>query len=162
MNLIDVRALGRLETAEFVMQTVIDLEREPSGLWQEWFGTEKLLLIATGEVVAGFDLTEIKESDVLVEGKSVTLWLPQPEILYSRVDNQKTFVYLRETGFLVSPDKDFETKARGLAEQALREWALEHEILAKAEEFGKFYMESFLRSLGFTEIRIHVRHSLGE
>lgn len=159
ISLLDVKSLGRLETAQFVMQTIVDLEKEPSNIWQEWFGTEKLLLIATGEVVAGFDLTKIKDSDVVVQGKSVTLWLPQPEILYSRVDNERTYVYLRETGFLVSPDKDLEKSARELAEQALREWALEHQILSKAEEYGKFYLESFLRSLGFTEIRLHVRHT---
>ncbi|MBU0491620.1 MAG: DUF4230 domain-containing protein [Chloroflexi bacterium] len=159
ISLLDVQSLGRLETAQFVMQTVVDLEKEPGNLWEEWFGTDKLLLIATGEVVAGFDLTAVQDSDVVVQGKHVTLWLPAPEILYSRVDNEKTFVYLRETGFLISPDKDLETQARELAERSLRQWALEHDILARAEEYGRIRMESFLRALGFTDIRINVRHT---
>jgi len=158
VSLTDVRALGRLETAQFVMQTIVDLQKEPTDLWQQVFGTDKLLLVATGEVVAGFDLTKIGASDIAVQGKRVTLWLPEPEVLYVRVDEKKTYVYLRETGFLVSPDPNLETEARRLGEQALKDWALEHQILAKAEEFGVFYLESFLRSLGFTEVTIRVRH----
>ena len=39
-----------------MMQTVIDLEREPTNIWGQVFGTDELLLVASGEVVAGFDL----------------------------------------------------------------------------------------------------------
>jgi hypothetical protein len=152
-----VKALGRLETAQYVMQTIVDLEREPSSLWQEVFGTEKLVLVAAGEVTAGFDLTQVKESDIVVQGRTVSLRLPPPEVFYSRVDNENTYVYQRETGFLVSPDPNLETEARRLAEQALIDWALERQVLPKAEEFGILYLESFLRSLGFTEARVEVR-----
>jgi hypothetical protein len=152
-----VRALGRLETAQYVMQTVVDLEREPNNLWQQVFGSDKLVLVAAGEVVAGFDLTQVKASDIAVQGTSVTLKLPPPEILYSRVDNENTYVYQRETGFLVAPDPNLETEARRRAEQALLDWALEHHVLSKAEEFGTLYLESLLHSLGFTEVRIEVQ-----
>jgi hypothetical protein len=152
-----VRALGRLETAQYVMQTVVDLERDPNNLWQQVFGTDKLLLVAAGEVVAGFDLTQVKASDIVVRGTSVSIKLPPPEILYSRVDNENTYVYQRETGFLVAPDPNLETEARRRAEQALMDWALEHQVLSKAEEFGTLYLETFLHSLGFTEVRIEVR-----
>ncbi len=159
VTLVDVQALGKLETAQYVMQTIVDLQKEPSGLWQQIFGTDKLLLVAAGEVVAGFDLTQIGADDVIVQGKSITLWLPPPEIFYVRVDNQKTYVYLRETGFLVSPDPHLETQARRMAEQALEQWALDHQVLSKAEEFGVLYLKSFLRSLGFTDVTIRVRRT---
>jgi hypothetical protein len=152
-----VRALGRLETAQYVMQTVVDLEREPNNLWQQVFGTDKLLLVAAGEVVAGFDLTQVSASDIVVRGTSVSIKLPPPEILYSRVDNENTYVYQRETGFLVAPDPNLESEARRRAEQALMDWALEHQVLSKAEEFGTLYLEIFLHSLGFTEVRIEVQ-----
>jgi len=152
-----IHSLGRLETARYLMQTVVDLEREPGNFWQQAFGTDKLLLIAEGEVVAGFDLDKVRESDIRVQGTTVTMALPPPEILYSRVDNDKTYVYRRETGFLVKPDPNLEAEARRLAEQRLVEWARERQVLSKARESGISYLESFLRSLGFTEVRIEVR-----
>ena len=93
----------------------------------------------------------------MVIGATVLIFLPPPEILYSRIDNEGTFVYERETGMLRRPDPDLETAARRLAEAQLVSWALERDILDKAEETGVIYMENFLRSLGFTQIRVEVR-----
>jgi len=152
-----VKALSRLETAQYVMQTVVDLQKEPSNIWQQVFGTDKLLLVASGEVVAGFDLSQVQENDIAVQGSSVTLMLPPPEILYSKVDNDKTYIYLRETGLFVPPDPGLEAEARRLAERRLLSWADEHNILDKAEDFGTLYLESFLRSLGFSEAKVTVR-----
>lgn len=139
------------------MQVIIDLEREPGNLWQQAFGTDQLLLIAEGQVVAGFDLTKIGTDDIVVEGRSVSLKLPPPEILYYGVDEDKTYVYERRTGFLVPTDSTLETEARRLAQEELVNWAVEHQAFEKAEESGIFYLESFLRSLGFVDIEIEVR-----
>jgi hypothetical protein len=141
---------------QFLMQTVVDVENEPSNIWQRVFGTDKVLLIASGEVGAGFDLTQVREADIVVSGSSVQLALPPAEIFYSRVDNEETFVYERDTGFLVRPDPDIESEARRVAELRLLDWAREHEILDKAEDSGLIYMESFLRSLGFEEISVTI------
>ncbi len=153
----ELRALGRLESAQYVMQVVIDLEREPGNIWQQAFGTDQLLLIAEGQVVAGFDLTKIKEDDIVVQDKSVSLTLPPPELLYFGVDEDNTYVYERKTGFLTKPDETLETEARRRAQVEVVNWALEHQVLEKAEEFGVFYLDSFLRSLGFTDVSIEVR-----
>jgi hypothetical protein len=139
------------------MQTVIDLQREPSNIWEQIFGTDKLLLIAGGEVVAGFDLTEIRREDVVVRGDHVTIALPPPQILYSKVDNEQTYVYERTTGLFRKPDPRIEGEARQLAEQAMIERALDAEILKQAEAHGRLHMEALLRSLGFTEIVIEVK-----
>ena len=152
-----LKALGRLETAQYVMQVVIDLEREPNNLWQQAFGTDKLLLVAEGEVVAGFDLAKVGPEDVTVNGRKVSLKLPAPEILHHAVNEDKTYVYERQTGFLVRPDPSLETEARRRAEQEVLNWALDHDVYQKAEEFGVAYLHSFLRSLGFTEVTIEVQ-----
>ncbi len=154
----DINDLGRLETTEYAMRTVIDLENDPSNLWQEVFGTDKLTLIAEGEVVAGFDLQKVdNQKDIQVQGDSVKITLPPPEILYSRIDNEKTYVYERKTGLLVQPDPTLESRARLLAEEDLTQWAEQRGIYAKAETNGRVYLESFLRSLGFTQITIVVK-----
>ena len=152
----DVQALGRLETSRFMMQTVIDLEREPANVWEEFLGTDKLLLVAGGEVVAGFDLTQVQETDTIVSGDRVTIVLPPPQILYSKVDNDLTYVYERTTGLFRSPDVRIESEARQLAEQAMIDRALEGQILSQAEANGRRQLEALLRSLGFTEVLILV------
>jgi hypothetical protein len=153
----EIKSLGRLETVQFMMQTVIDLEREPTNIWGQVFGTDELLLVAGGEVVAGFDLAKVREQDITVRGDHVTMVLPPPEILYSRVDNQETYVYERRTGLFRKPDPRIETEARQLAEQAMLERAHRGEILRQAEANGRLQIEGLLRSLGFTDILLIVR-----
>jgi hypothetical protein len=154
---IQVQSLGKLETAKFLMQTVIDRERIPTNIWDRVFGTDKLLLIAEGEVVAGFDMARVSKQDIVVEGDHVTIALPPPQILYSKIDGDKTYVYERKTGLFQKPDKDMETEARQLAEQAMVDHALESQILEQAERFGRLQVEAFLRSLGFTEVILSVK-----
>ncbi len=151
-----IYAFGRLETAQYTLRDIVEMEDAPSNVL-EALSQDKLLLIAEGEVVAGFDLTKVQDRDIVVIRDTVLLFLPEPEILYSRIDNERTYVYERETGLFRRPDPDLETAARRLAEQQIRNWALERGILIDAEEFGRFYLENFLRSLGFNKIRIEIR-----
>jgi hypothetical protein len=156
--IVDISELGRLETTEFAMRTVIDLEKDPSNLWEKIVGTDKLMLIAEGEVVAGFDLQKVdQKKDIKVQGTTVEITLPSTEILYSRIDNEKSYVYERRTGLLVKPDPTLESRARLLAEQDLVKWAEQRGIYQKAEVTGRAYLENFLRSLGFTDITIEVK-----
>jgi len=152
-----IKNLGRLETTEFAMRTVVDLANPPDSLWQKFFGSDKLLLVAEGEVVAGFDLTKVAGEDISVDGTSVEITLPAPEILYSRIDNDRTQVYERKTGLFVTPDKSLESRARQIAEESLTQWATERGIQAKAEAAGRQQIENLLRSLGFTNITIVVK-----
>ena len=156
VTITEIRSLGRLETVQYFLQTVIDLEDEPSNVWEQILGTDKLLLVAGGEVVAGFDLSKLTQEDISVHGDRVTLALPPPEILYSRVDNEETFVYERKSGLFRKPDPRLESEARRLAEQAMVDRSLKGDILRHAEANGRLQVEALLRSLGFSDILIVV------
>ena len=160
VRITDVRTLGRLETVVYLVETAIDLEKEPENTWQRLtgiFGTDKVLLLASGEVVAGTDLRKISDDDIIIQGDSITLWLPKPEVFYTRLDNQDTRVYLREKGLFYPYDKDLESRARQNAEKAMYEKALKHDILKKAGQNAVRDMEQFLKSLGFTDVNVFTR-----
>jgi len=159
-----IQGLGRIETVHYSMQTVIEMTRDaplplpiPLPLL---FTQQKMLLIAAGDVIAGFDLTKIAPRDILVQGTKVQMVLPPAEILVTRIDNQRTYVYLDQKPFYMPNDKTLEGKARQAAEDQLIKYALEREILAQAEVYGKYRLEAFLRALGFTEVDIRVGSTL--
>jgi hypothetical protein len=139
------------------MRTVIDLENEPTNVWENIFGTDRLMLVAEGEVVAGVDLNKVEPEHIAVRGTTVNITLPQPEILYSRIDNERTYVYERKTGLLRQVDKTLESRARQLAEQSMVDWAVQRDIYSKASDSARIQLENLLRSLGFTEIIIQFR-----
>ena len=112
VSITEINALGRYETLEVVMQTVVDLQHQPNNLWQRLCGTDKLLLIAGGEAVAGFDLAKVRPEDVQVRGKSLSLTLPPAEIFNYFVKEDQTRRYPCGTAALCVADPNLETSAR--------------------------------------------------
>jgi hypothetical protein len=147
-----VQGLSKLETSRYTMEKILDAERSRRFV-PEWLAGEKLVFVAHGEVVAGLDLSKLGEGDVQVSGDAVTLRLPEPEILYSRLDNEKSYVYNRDTGILSRQDKDLESKVRATAEEQLRASAVEDGILKEARENGEKSLAVLLASMGYKDVR---------
>lgn len=146
----EVRSLSRLETVVYTVEKVITAE-SGQGALAFLFG-DKLLLVAHGQVIAGVDLGKVQERDVMVTADDqVVLTLPPAEVFVVRLDNEKTFVYDRDTGvFGMKPD--LETAARQAAEQEILRAALADGILETADRNARSFLEGFLKGFGFREV----------
>lgn len=146
-----VQQLARLETSRYTMEKILDAERTRRYV-PSFLAGEKLIFVAHGEVVAGVDLTQLAQSDVQVNGDAITLKLPKPQILFSRIDNEKSYVYERDTGVFSRPDKDLEGQVRATAEEQIRESAVEDGILDDARKNAEGSLRALLGSMGFTSV----------
>jgi hypothetical protein len=149
-----IQQLQRLETVLYTLENVVEGEHDYTGVLPKLLTADRILLIGHGEVVAGVDLGRISSDDVIVQGRSVTIRLPQPEIFSVRIDNQKTRVYSRDTGILVPVDPNLETDVRREAERQLREAALKDGILEAAGRNARTTLSSFLKGLGYEQVGI--------
>lgn len=150
-----MQALSRLETYTYLTEQVITAERGGSQFYNFFLG-DKLLLIASGEVIAGFDLNKLKEGDVVVGADgSVTVTLPPAEVLVSRLDNTKTQVYSQDTGIFTQGDPGLESEARRVAEQRIVEAACDAGILSRAAEQGRIAVEGLVKSFGFAKVVVN-------
>ena len=148
----EVQALARLETIQYSVEKVITAETR-QGPFGFLFG-DRLLLVAHGSVIAGVDLAEITESDISIDEKGmVTLQLPPAEIFIAALDNEQTYVYDREVGFLRRGDVELESAARLAAEKEILEAALSDGILEQAQVNAQAYLFRLLGSLGFSNVR---------
>ena len=128
----------------------------PDDLRQQLGVKEEMLLLAYGEVAAGFDLDKLRDEDIWIDGTRVQLHLPAPEILYSKLDTERTRVIYYKKSLFVQRDISMEARVREEAETAIREEALESDILEQASKYGELFFSNWLRSMGFTEVRIIV------
>ncbi len=149
----EVQRLGRLESTSFTVEKVIEAGTVGSKLKDFLFG-DRILLVAHGRVIAGFDLAKLRDDDVTVTGTSLTMHLPAPEILVASLDAEKTQVYDRKLGLLTKGDKDLEADARSQAEIAIRAAACAGDIFAVATDSAKRQLETLFKALGFTEVTI--------
>lgn len=150
----EMKELGRLETAQFTIEKIIDAKTAGGRLQQFLFG-DQVLLIAHGQVIAGFDLAELKESDVKVDGTHLVLQLPAPMILVTAIDNQKTRVYDRRQGLLSKGDADLESEARQEAEIEIRKAACEAGILEQATENAQKQLSVMFSHFQFDSVTIN-------
>jgi hypothetical protein len=145
-----VRDISRLETASYTIEKVITAE-SGQGSFAFLFG-DRLILVARGQVIAGVDLGEMQDDDILVtsEGTAIVK-LPEAEVLVVTLDNQKSYVVDRDTG-LIGMNPALETEARQAAEQKILEAALEDGILEQAQGNAEAYVHQLILALGFREV----------
>ena len=148
-----VRELDQLATVRWTES--VPVTKESGGdIWERVFGGEKVLLIATGNVEAGVDLGDIHKDDVSLKGDTVTIDLPEAEILSASLDEKTTRVYDRDFSPLnFRPDDDLVEKARLRAVGKLETTARENGILDTAEGNAEDSIRAFVTTLGFEEVR---------
>lgn len=153
-----LRDLNRLETSQFTVEKVIDAGTTGNTFQQFLFG-DKILLIAQGEVIAGFDLSKLSDQDVSVEGSTLRLTLPPAEILVTKLNNDQTRVYDRKLGLLSKGDKDLESQARDKAETLIKQAACDGNILEEASTNARNQLTALFKTFGFTTVIITIPSS---
>jgi hypothetical protein len=146
----DVRSLARLETIQYTLEKVITAETGQNEL-RFLFG-DRLLFVAHGVVIAGVDLSRMRPQDMWVEGDVLFVRMPAAEVFVATLDNEKSYVYDRDTGLLSKGDTNLETNARVVAEQEILKAALEDGILVQAQQNAESYMSRMLLGLGFADV----------
>lgn len=147
----DIRALARLETIQFTVEKVITAEKNQENIVARLFG-DKLILVAHGNVIAGFDLSKVGADQIEVKDGVLFISLPEPEIFVAALDNEKSYVYNRDTGLLTKGDIHLESTARAAAEDAIETAAIEDGILELARQNGETYLSRLLSDLGYPNV----------
>jgi len=148
--LIEVQDLSNLETAAYSVEKIITAE-SGQGPFGFLFG-DRLILVAHGKVVAGVDLSKVEDGDIVVDADGrVEVTLPPAEVLHVYLDNDKSYIYDRDTGF-VGMNPALESEARKAAEREILNAAVEDGILDIAQENAEAYIGRFILSLGFKTV----------
>lgn len=150
-----IEALNRLETAQFTVEKIIDIGTSGTIFSQFLYG-DRILLIAHGQVIGGFDLSKVKEEDIRVDGSTLKMKLPAPEVLVTRLDSEQTRVYDRDQGILTKGDRDLESEARKEAEAVIRDAACKGGVLQEASKNARNQMTTQFKGLGFTTVEIDI------
>ena len=147
-----IQQLQRLQTVVYTLEKIVSGSQDTPYLPRLLAG-DRILLIVHGEVTAGIDLAALDASSLQVSGENIAMQLPEPDVFTTRIDNEKTRVYSRETGLLVRPDPDLESVARREAERQIRQAAIDGGILRAAETNARATLMTLLQGLGFKSVQ---------
>lgn len=151
-----VRSVSELTTAIFTMEAVVPAQSDRK-LGDYTIGTTNLLYVAYGEVRAGVNLEALQPSDVVTsaEGTQVTLTLPPPQILDTKIDVARSNVYDYSRGFLnLGPDRapELQEMAQAEALKKIEQAARDQKILDQANERAELVVTQLLTTAGFDEV----------
>jgi hypothetical protein len=146
----DIRTLARLETIQFNIEKVI-LAETGQDVFGQLFG-DRLIFVAHGIVLSGIDLSKFGPGGLSLENGVLYVNLPEPEIFLATLDNDKSYVYDRDTGLFTKGDVNLESTARRAAESEIEKAAIEGGILDLARQNAENYMERLLNDLGYPEV----------
>ena len=146
----DVRTLARLETIQYSIEKVVTANSGQQDL-AILFG-DSLIFVAHGTVIAGVDLADFLQEDLWLEGGTLYVRLPEPQIFMATLDNDKSYVYDRDTGLLTKGNVDLETLARQVAEEEIEKAAAEDGILDLAQTNAEYYLSRLFQTLGYPQV----------
>src|SRR5437016_1603188 len=150
--LTQVQTLSELVTVKYVMEKVQVLTDPPTGLRSLLPDESKVVLIAHGIVKAGLELNRVKPEDVQVSGKRIVVRLPPARITDVYLDDKRTQVLERDTGFLRPFNKDLEQTARQNAVDDIGRAARTAGILKDADERARAQLTNLFRQMGFEQV----------
>lgn len=148
-----IQRLQRLETVVYSMEKIVTGAQDSAYL-PKFLGGDRILLIVHGEVTAGIDLAKLDGSRINIDGRRIEIELPAAEIFSTRIDNERTRVYSRETGLFTTPDPNLESEARREAERQIGQSAIASGILKTASANAHASLSGLLEGLGFETVVI--------
>lgn len=146
--------IGKLELVKYSMKDVIERKE----LRSFYLPDQRVLFVAVGEVTGCIDLTKVKKEDIERHSPdSLTIFLPQPEICYVKIDHQKSKVYDVSGAWWPGDTQDLVEGIYKLAEQRLLENAKEMDLLGKTRENAITIFKPMVENIAGQHINIAFR-----
>lgn len=148
-----IRSIGTLSTTEYTLGKII--KWNDKGEWYK-FGDRKILLSCKATVKAGVNLNALKDSDIEVKGKTITIQLPPPEIVSFEMDPDLIRTEMTEVnGFRSNFSQDDKAQALRKGEESIRKDLKKLNILDEAERNAKTFLIDFYKNQGFEQVIVH-------
>lgn len=145
--------IGKLELVKYSMKDVIERKELRSFL-----PDQRVLFVAVGEVTGCIDLTKVTKEDIeRHSADSLTIFLPQPEICYVKIDHQKSRVYDVSGAWWPGDTQNLVEGIYKLAEQRLLENAKEMDLLGKTRENALTIFKPMVENIAAQHINIAFR-----
>lgn len=161
-----IRKISELNTYTYIDQVVVKDEKvtmeknnEVSKRAAKLFGSEvvdtvavnhEIVLLVSGRVRAGYDLSKMKEQHISISNDTIRLQLPPAEFLDVISNPSDIIIYHTEGNWSHEETQNLEVEGRKRIEQN----AIDRDILGRAEKAGKEKVEGLFKSFGFNVVEI--------
>jgi len=148
-----VQDISELNTVEMYFNEIVDYKGSLFfNKFEIPFTAKTLIFTIESRVKAGIDLSQLKESDIKIEKKKITLKLPQPLVTSTEILTYKA--YDERNGLFNEVTNDDTLKVLNEVKDKLSDKAISSGILDKAKMTATKTVKGLLELMGFEEITI--------
>lgn len=152
--------MSDLATVEFVVSKVVKVNDVPD--WYE-YGDRKLLISCKARIKAGTDMAKIDEEDLAINGKSIEIRIPHARVISLNMDPESIKEEYSKTDFFRSGFTNADRYAfLAQAEKEISESIPQMGVLYNANAHATAFFESWLRVLGFEQVRVIIKPMTAE
>ena len=137
-----ITSMGKLELVKYEMKDIIE-QKEVHPILPD----SRVLLLAVGEATACIDLTKVTKSDIIQGNDSVTVFLPEPEICYAKLDHEKSKIYDIKGVMFEDGAKDMVESVYKIAEKKILDDAKEMNVLGLARQNAQLIFKPLLEGV---------------
>ncbi|HKI77358.1 MAG TPA: DUF4230 domain-containing protein [Ignavibacteriaceae bacterium] len=155
-----IENIGKLELVKFNFNDVME-----ESIIRKLFDVDNLapdsrvLLLINGEAAACVDLEKLTKDDIISSEDSITIFLPQPEICYSKINHERSKIY--DENFVARVfNPELIDKAYKNAEIKIKSEAINLGILVQARQNAKKIIGAFLRGVTKKKVIIEFKASI--
>jgi hypothetical protein len=146
-----IEQMGKLELVKYNFKDVVEYKKEI-----QFFPDSRSVLIVGGEAVGCIDLRKLTEQDLVFTGDSLlTVYLPAPEICYSKVDHAKSKILLMENTYF--RDAQMVDEAYRYAEKNVARSANHSGILKQTEINAHKILKPMLESVSGRKVTLRLQ-----
>ncbi len=150
-----IREVGTLSTSEYTVGKVIKLTQD-SDFWNLKWGSRRILISCRAKIKAGVDLKEMKESDIVIDGKTIEITLPKPKVVSFEMDpNHIKTEVVEVTGLRADFSQEEKNIILQKGEEAIRRDMKYLNILDDAQKNATNFVVQFYKQQGFEKVIVH-------
>jgi hypothetical protein len=140
-------------------EVIVDTEEDARYI-PDFIKGERTVLSAVGDVEATVDFNGLTEGAIEINGDSVRITLPEPELADARLDNEQSEVISRSRGVLdrvggvFSGDPVDDQDLYVAAEDKLEQAAADSELTDRAKDNTRKMLQGLVNDLGYDDVTV--------
>lgn len=149
----EIKTMGKMELVTLSVKDIVEYK-----ITRRLLPDSKVLLQVSGEINACIDLQKLQDADVELKETSMTIYLPAPEICFTKVDHENSKIHDKTSWVLLDDDAELIENTYKEADKHLKTPELTNKAIQTAiEKAPEILAPIFKRLSGKDSVEVKFR-----